>query len=93
MIVGAARIELFISDSNSLKHKRTVIKALKDRIRNNFNVSVSEVDEHDKWQKAVVAIAAVGPDKRYINGLLDRVLEFLRQNPKIQILDYHMEMT
>ena len=92
MIVGAAKIELFISDSGSLKHKRAVLKALKDRIRNNFNVSVSEVDEHDKWQKAILGIAAVGPDKRYINGVLDRVLEFLRQNRSVQILDYHMEI-
>jgi len=92
MRVGALKVELFISDANSLKHKRTVIKALKDRIRNNFNVSISEIDEHDKWQKATLGIATIGPDKRYINGVLDKVLDFLRGNHKVQILDYQLEI-
>lgn len=93
MTIGALRVELFISDSNSLKHKRAIIKALKDRVRNSFNVSISEVDELDLWQKAIIGIAAIGPDKRFVNEVLDKLLDFLRGNAKVQILDYQMEMT
>ena len=92
MRIGALKIELFISDSNSLKHKRAVLKGLKDRIKNNFNVAISEVDEHDKWQKAILGIAAVGPDKRYINCILDKVIDFVRHNHSVHIVDYEMEI-
>jgi len=92
MRLGALRVELFISDGNSLKHKRSVLRPIKDRIRNHFNVSVSEVDEQDKWQKAILGVAAVGPDKDAINAVLDKILDFIRRDGKVQILDYEMEI-
>jgi len=92
MTVGALRVELFISNSDSLKAKRSVIKAMKDRIGNKFNVSISEVDDHDKWQKTVFGIACVGPDKRHVNEVLDKVMDFIRGNGDVQVLDYQMEI-
>lgn len=92
MHVGVLRIELFVSDSNSLKAKRAVMKSLKDRIRNDFNVSVSEVDSHDKWQKAALGVAAVGPDGKYINGILDKTLDLIRASGDVQVLDFEMEI-
>jgi uncharacterized protein YlxP (DUF503 family) len=92
MTVGALRVELFIADSDSLKSKRAVIKALKERIKNNFNVSVSEVDGHDKWQRAVLGLAAVGPDKRRVNSVLDKVLDHIRHNREVHLLNFDMEI-
>ena len=92
MRIGSLTVTLFISDSNSLKHKRSVIKALKERIKNNFNVSIAEVDEHDKWQKAVFGIAAVSQDGAYLNGVLDKVMDFIRSNRDVQVLDYQMQI-
>jgi Uncharacterized protein conserved in bacteria len=62
MFVGVLQVELYIPGSGSLKAKRRVVRSLKDRIRANFNVSVSEVDAQDKWQRAVVGIACIGSD-------------------------------
>jgi len=90
--VGALRVELFVSDADSLKSKRTALMSLKDRIRNNFNVSVAEVEEQDKWQKAVLGISAVGPDNKYVNGTLDKVLDLIRQHRRVQIVDFEMEI-
>lgn len=92
MTIGILRVELFISSSNSLKHKRTVVKALKDRIKNTFNVSVSEVEDQDKWQKCTLGLSAVGTDKKYVNAMLDKVLDFIRRSHETQILDYQMEI-
>ncbi len=50
MIVGC-KIELFLPQSRSLKAKRQVLKSLKDRIRNRFNVSIAEVDHQDLGQR------------------------------------------
>ena len=91
MFVGLCTIELFIPDSGSLKNKRQVIKSIKDRIRQNYNVSVAEVDGNDLWQRAVIGIACVGNEKRYINGLLDKVINLVRENPAVELLKYNIE--
>ncbi len=41
MIVGTLCIKVAMRGSRSLKDKRRIVKSLKDRIRNKFNVSVS----------------------------------------------------
>ncbi len=92
MWIGAVRAEIFISDSTCLKHKRSVISSLKDRIRNSFNASVAEVDEQDKWQKAVIGIAVVGFDKMMLNSALDRIVDMIRDDRRAQLIDYKMEI-
>jgi uncharacterized protein len=92
MHVGVLTIELFIFNAGSLKDKRMVLKSLKDRLRNSFNCSVAEVGGHDKWQKAAVGVAAVGSDAKYLNGLLDRILDHVRGYGDLRIVDYDMEI-
>ncbi len=57
-----------------MKDKRRVLRSLKDRLRNKFNVSVAEVDDHDLWQKATVAIALVTGDRRHADEVLQKIL-------------------
>ena len=47
MIVGVLSVDVGVLDARSLKDKRRVLKSLKDRVRRKFNVSVSEVADHD----------------------------------------------
>ena len=78
MTVGIARITLFVPESHSLKEKRMVLRRVKDRVRNKFNVAVAEVDENDVWQRAVVGLALVGNDRRFVESALDEVVRFVR---------------
>lgn len=91
MVIGICTVELHIPDSGSLKGKRQVIKSIKDRIRQNYNVSVAEIEGLDLWQKAVLGMACVGNDKRYINGVLDKIVGFLQDNHSIELLNYRIE--
>ena len=92
MIIGILTIRLHIPQSNSLKAKRQVIKSLKDRLRNNFNVSVSEVDSHDKWQLADIAIATVSSDKAHCNSALSNVLNFIESIKGASLIDHSIEL-
>jgi len=92
MNVGILQVELFIPHSGSLKSKRHVLRSLKDRIRQRFNVSVSEVDGQDKWQRAVLGIACVGCDKPYINGTLSRISDLIEQQSLAQVTDIQLEI-
>ena len=92
MFIGVCTIEFHVPDSGSLKAKRHVLKSLKDKIRNKFNVSVAEVEDNDLWQKASLAVAAVSNDKSHLNQTLDHVLNMVHGVPEINLLDYHIEI-
>jgi hypothetical protein len=55
-------------------------------------VSISEVDGQDLWQRAVLGVACVANDRRYTNQVLDSVLNLVRANPSIEIVQHHMEL-
>jgi uncharacterized protein YlxP (DUF503 family) len=65
-------LQIAVSDAQSLKDKRQVIQALKDRLRNRFKMSVAETDHQDSWQRAQVSVAAVGPDGTLVDSVLRR---------------------
>ena len=66
-------LELRLENSHSLKDKRHVVKSLRDRLRNKFNVSVAEIDCQDLWQRAVVAAVTVSSDKVHAERVLQSV--------------------
>ncbi|MBI3597602.1 MAG: DUF503 domain-containing protein [Nitrospirae bacterium] len=92
MIIGVCTIELFLPDNGSLKDKRQVLKSLKDRVKQRFNVSIAEVDDQDLWQKTVIGVACVGNRKDYVNEVLDKVIGAIRGTPRVDIIDYHLEL-
>ena len=75
-MVGVCRIELFIPGSQSLKDKRQVVKRLTSKISHRFNVSVSEVDHHDLWQRGTIAVAHVSNTQADVERLFRRLGAF-----------------
>ena len=92
MIIGTVVLKFSIREARSLKDKRRVIKSLKDRMRNNFNVSVAEIDAQELRQSAVLAAAMVGSDKRYIEGALSKITDFARSAPGADLLNFETEI-
>ena len=66
MFVGACHLELFIHASGSLKEKRFVVKSIKDKVKNKFNVAIAEIDHLDKWQLASLGMSTVTNDQKLI---------------------------
>lgn len=62
-VIGVLTLDLHVAESHSLKEKRHVVKSLKDRLRDRFNVSVAEIDHLDSWQSSVVAVVTVSNDR------------------------------
>jgi uncharacterized protein YlxP (DUF503 family) len=83
MTVAIARITLVIASAQSLKDKRSVVKRLKDQVRQKFNVSIAEVDAHDNWQRAVLGLTLVGSDRRFAESAVDEVLRFVRDHADV----------
>ena len=61
MVIALLTVELHVPGARSLKDKRMVLRRVKDRLKK-FNVAVSEVEYHDLWQRAALAVVTVTPD-------------------------------
>lgn len=92
MTIGLLQVELSIHNSHSLKEKRMVLKSLKDRIRKQFNISITETDHQDKWQYATLGIVTISTDIRHTNQVLSQVVEFIETNREVDIIKYNIEM-
>lgn len=92
MIVGVCQVCLHLPEGHSLKAKRQVLSSLKTRLGQSFNVSIAEVDDHDLWQRATLGIACVGNESRHVNRILDQVLNTIRSNPHLELLDSEIEL-
>ncbi|HEY82790.1 MAG TPA: DUF503 domain-containing protein [Dehalococcoidia bacterium] len=93
MNVGMCKINLRLPENLSLKGKRQVLKSITTRVRNKFNVSVAEVDDHDHWQLATIGICCVSNDNRYTNEVLSKVVDFVISGRfEVEILDYEIEI-
>jgi uncharacterized protein len=87
MVVGAMEVELHVHASRSLKEKRSVIRSIVARVRNEFNVAVAEVGGQDTWQWAVLGMAAVGHDAVSVRAVLERVVDFIESLHLAEVRD------
>ena len=92
MVVGILKVRLTLREARSLKDKRRTLRSLKDRLRGSFNVSIAEVDAQDMIQSAVLAVAAVSQDGRYVQGMLGQSLNLMKQCRDAQIADHSIEL-
>jgi hypothetical protein len=77
MVVGVLRLELLLPENHSLKGKRSVLRTIKARVQNKFNVSIAECEDHDLWQRATLGVSQVGADRAHVDQCLRRVVRFV----------------
>ena len=87
MVIGVVSWDLHVSGAGSLKDKRSVIKSLKDRLHNEFNVSVAETGHHDAWQSAEITVCLVTTDRRHAQSVLESVDRFVAASPLCRVVD------
>lgn len=92
MVVKLLTIDLHLPGCSSLKEKRFILSSLKTRLRQRFNVSVAEVDFHDKWQRCRLAVVTVGADRRSVDSGCDRIVKLIENDHRTQLLDCFQEI-
>ncbi len=93
MVIGVLTLELRLPGNGSLKGKRGILKPLMARLRRDFNVSVSEVDAQDVWQRAVVGVACISPSADYAHGLLTEVAQAVESwRMDLEVVDFYIEL-
>ncbi len=91
MIIGTLQVKLRIPDADSLKAKRFVIRSMVDRIRARFNLSISEIGSQDSWQMALLGVAMIGSEQRFMNQVLSKVMDILRGERRLEVIDSRLE--
>ncbi len=93
MVILLCRLHLYLPGSRSLKEKRRRLKPLLHQLRQRFQIAVAEVGEHDRWQRAEVALVAVSTDDGPLYALLERAVHWTEgQAPQVEVLDWQMEL-
>ena len=91
MIVGSLRVRLLLRESRSLKDKRQVVRSIKDRLQNSFNVAVAEVDALENRQLAVLGFATVSNETAHARHTLEQILAALRSHPVAELLGHEID--
>jgi hypothetical protein len=92
MLVALERFDLRIPGCTSLKQKRHVVKGLSAAIRQKFPVSVAEVDHHDLWQRAAIAVAAVGADQYHLRKVMHEVEKLVERWVEVEVISAELQL-
>ncbi|MGG0718790.1 DUF503 family protein [Robertmurraya massiliosenegalensis] len=84
MIVGLAVCECIIYDAHSLKEKRAVLQRILVRLKQKFNLSASEVEFQDVWQRTKIAMVVVSSSQVSTEMELQNALQFIDSFPEIE---------
>ena len=87
MTIGVIAWELEVFGCQSLKEKRSVIKSLKDRLHERFNVSVAETGHQDVWQRAELTACVVAGDKRHAESVLASADQLVASEARARVID------
>ncbi len=85
-------VELHLGEADSLKGKRHIVKGIKEKVKNRFNVSVAEVDHEDLWQRATLAVACVSNDARFANEVVSKAVNYIESLSYGAVVDVRVEV-
>ena len=92
MYVGCCSIKFFLHGNHSLKGKRRIVRTLKDRLKNKFNISVAEIGDQDVWQSLHIGIVAVNSDPQYLEGQVGKVVAAIEKMHLAEITDHQTQI-
>lgn len=87
MFFAVARLEFLISQSQSLKEKRSVLNRLKDRLAGRFHCSVAEVDHQDLWQRSALGVALVVANPAAGRDALAAIRREVEADPRVLVTE------
>lgn len=92
MVVGSVIFTLGIEQAFSLKDKRKILNSLKAKLRNKFNIAVSEVGLQDVWNRSELAVVSVSGDRKRLDSLLSGVMNFMESFHDVEVIGIEEEI-
>ena len=93
MIVAVCKLTIRLPENDTLKGKRQTVKSLCSRVRNKFNVSIAEIEDHDLWQLSTIGISCVSNDSRHAQRMLSQVVDYIvNMRLDLEIVNHDIEV-
>lgn len=92
MSIGVITLEVIYPQVHSLKEKRRIIQSLFVKIRRTFNISIAEIEGQDLWQKSTIGIISINSSTTELQRTMDYVINFVREDNDLQMIDYQVEI-
>ncbi len=92
MVVATSSVIISTEDCFSLKEKRGIIKSIKQKLRNNFNISVAEVDALGNISEGEIGIAFICNDKVYADKTISSIINFIEKIQPGRLIDYDLDI-
>jgi len=90
--VALGLVELHLAEADSLKGKRHVLRGMKQKVKQRFNVSIAEVDHGNLWQRATLAVACVSNDARFANEVVSKAVNYIDALSDGSVVDVSVEV-
>ena len=90
--VGILQFTILMRSSHTLKDKRRILRSIKDRLSHRYNISIAEIEDMDVRNHAVMGIALVGNESKYVESVLSKIVEQLRLHPEAELVDHSLEI-
>ena len=90
--IGILQFTLEIPYAVSLKEKRSAVKALKDRLRRSFNVSLAEIEDLDEHTVATLGAVVAGSEPAHVNSTMDHLVNELQDWRDGSLVDHQLEI-
>ncbi|MCF8037780.1 MAG: DUF503 domain-containing protein [Desulfohalobiaceae bacterium] len=92
MIIGTLKIEFRLHGICSIKEKRGIANSLKQKLRNKFNVALSEIDGQDSLHSLQLALVTVSTESKRVQSTLNKALAMIEAISPEEIVDVQTEV-
>jgi hypothetical protein len=89
--VGLCIVQIHLPRVASLKEKRQVLRGLKDRLREHYNVSVAEIDHQDLWQRTTLGIVSIASARVALEQTFSSIQGEVERRVPGEVLSYEVE--
>ncbi|HOP06798.1 MAG TPA: DUF503 domain-containing protein [candidate division Zixibacteria bacterium] len=91
MVTVVLTLRLDLPGAQSLKDKRRVLKSMMTRMRNDFNISMAEVDLNDHPRHALIGAAVISNSGQFGQQVMAKVIDRVTANPELMVIDVQVE--
>jgi len=92
MFVGLCKFAVELAGASSLKEKRNFLQRAKQKSFDRFKVHLSEVEDLDLRERAVLGFALAGPDENSLRTVIHKLLAFLEESEGVRISEEAVEV-
>ncbi len=78
-------------EGSSLKEKRQVVRSIIERLQHRFNISIAETGHLEAQRRVEIGLAAVSNETYHLERTLGKIVNFIEQDGRVQVLHVSQE--